>query len=304
MHLLLLALAIEVVAPQATLEEPFAAARDRAGNLYICEHKGQKITRIDPAGAVTRFAGTGSPGFGGDNGPASAASFTDPHGIVIAPDNRMYVADTQNHRIRRIDLRTGIISTVAGTGERGYSGDGGPAVKAKFDGTFGIALDAGGRKLYVADLGNRRIRRIEIESGIVTTVAGNGTSGVPRRARAAESPLVDPRAVAADGKGNVYILERNGNALRVLDRGGPHPHPDRAGHCEARYEGAQTPLRGPRRQPDHRRRRKPPGPQVCRRRPDYARNGAASRPHGVYVDGAGTLYICDTDHNRMLKLKL
>ena len=305
MHLLLLALAIEVVAPQATLEEPFAAARDRAGNLYICEHKGQKITRIDPAGAVTRFAGTGTPGYGGDSGPAPAASFTDPHGIVIAPDNRMYVADTQNHRIRRIDLRTGIITTIAGTGERGYSGDGGPAVKAKFDGTFGIALDAGGRNLYVADLGNRRIRRIEIESGIVTTVAGNGTSGVPEDgARATESPLVDPRAVAVDGKGNVYILERNGNALRVLDREGRirtliapgTVKPDMKGPkhlCVAR-DGSIIIADAE----NHLVRRYAGGVLTT------LETGPLRRPHGVYVDAAGTLYICDTDHNRILKLKL
>ena len=241
MHLLLLALAIEVVAPQATLEEPFAAARDRAGNLYICEHKGQKITRIDPAGAVTRFAGTGTPGYGGDSGPAPAASFTDPHGIVIAPDNRMYVADTQNHRIRRIDLRTGIITTIAGTGERGYSGDGGPAVKAKFDGTFGIALDAGGRNLYVADLGNRRIRRIEIESGIVTTVAGNGNL---RRARGWRPRHRKPAGgPARRGGGRQRQRLHSGAERQCAARAGPrgpHTHPHRTRHCEARYERAQN----------------------------------------------------------------
>ena len=303
MHVLLLALAIETVAPQAALIEPFAVAKDRAGNLYICEHKGQRITKVDRAGAISRFAGTGSAGYGGDNGPASAASFRDPHGIAISPDNRMYVADTQNHRIRRIDLRTGIITTVAGTGEPGYSGDGGPAVKAQFNGTFGIAIDGGGRKLYVADLGNRRIRAIDLKSGIVTTVAGNGTRGVPPDgAKAIDSPLLDPRAVAAGPKGEVYILERNGNALRVVDargsvrtliapgsaqpdmKGPKHLCVDRDGgiiiadaenHLIRRYtKGVLTTLDA----------------------------GELKRPHGVYVDRAGALYIADSFNHRVVKL--
>ena len=304
MHLLLFALAVEVVAPQAAFVEPFAAARDRAGNLYVCEHQGQKIMKVDPAGLVSRFAGTGAPGFGGDNGPADAAAFRDPHGIVIGPDNRMYVADTENHRVRRIDLRTGTITTIAGTGRRGFSGDGGPAVNAEFDGIYGIALDGRGRNLYVADLGNRRIRRIALRSGIVTTVAGNGTKGVPADgAAAAAGPLVDPRAVAADDKGNVYILERGGNALRLLDARGRI-------RTLIGPEGATPPMKGPK--------------HLCLDRDGgiviadaenhlirrYA-NGALStidtgplrRPHGVYVDSSGTLYICDSDNHRVLKLR-
>jgi DNA-binding beta-propeller fold protein YncE len=305
MHFLLLALAIETVAPQAAFVEPFAVAKDRAGNLYICEHKGQKITKVDPSGAPSIFAGTGSAGYGGDNGPAAAASFRDPHGIVIAPDNRMYVADTQNHTIRRIDLRTGVIATIAGTGERGYSGDGGPAAKAQFNGTFGIALDGGGRRLYVADLGNRRIRMIDLKSGIVTTVAGDGTRGVPPDgAKAIDSPLVDPRAVAVGPKGDVYILERNGNALRVVDtqgrirtliapgsvqpdmKGPKHLCVDRDGsviiadaenHLIRRYaKGVLTTLDA----------------------------GQLKRPHGVYVDRSGTLYIADSDNHRVVRLSL
>ena len=287
-----------MVAPTAAFVEPFAVAKDAAGNLYVCEHNGQKIVRVDPAGAVTRFAGTGTAGYGGDNGPADAASFTEPHGIVIGPGNLMYVADTQNHRVRRIDLRTRVITTIAGTGERGYSGDGGPAVEAQFNGTFGIALGAGGRKLYVADLGNRRIRVIDLKSGVVTTVAGNGERGVPSDgAVAINSPLLDPRAVAAGPDRKVYIIERNGNALRVVDqrgrirtllapgmKGPKHLCLDSAGgifiadtenHLIRKYANGVF---------------------------KTIETGPLNRPHGVYVDSSGALYVADSENNRVLKL--
>src|SRR5262245_31214699 len=205
----------------AKFVEPFAVAFDKQGNWYVCEHKGERIVRIDPSGGAAIVAGTGEEGNSGDGGPASQAKMLDPHGIVITPEQQMYVADTRNHTIRKINLKAGIISNVAGTGKAGYSGDGGPATKAEFNGTFAIDVDPGGHNLYVADLGNRRVRKIDLKSGIVTTIAGNGEKGVPKNgADAAASPLVDPRAVAADSKGNVYILERGGNALRVVDKQG------------------------------------------------------------------------------------
>ena len=205
----------------ARFVEPFAVAFDKQGNWYVCEHKGERIVRIDNAGKASVLAGTGQTGYSGDGGKAIQATMFDPHGIVITARQQMYVADTRNHTVRRIDLKTGFISTMAGTGKAGYSGDGGPATKAQFDGTFAIDVDPSGDSLYIADLGNRRVRKIDLRSGIVTTIAGNGEKGVPEDgADAAASPLVDPRAVAADSKGNVYILERGGNALRVVDRKG------------------------------------------------------------------------------------
>ena len=107
----------------------------------------------------------------------------DPHGIVITADQQMYVADTRNHTVRKIDLKTGSISTVAGTGKAGYSGDGGLATKAEFNGTFAIDMDPAGRNLYVADLGNRRIRKIDLKSGIVTTTRWQRREGCATRWR-------------------------------------------------------------------------------------------------------------------------
>jgi DNA-binding beta-propeller fold protein YncE len=204
-------------AVKAKLIEPFGVAFDKAGRWYICEYQGHRITRVSPGGEISLFAGMEQAGYNGDGGPASRASLKEPHGLAVAGD-QMYVADTSNHCIRKIDLKSGIITTIAGTGKAGFSGDGGAAIRAEFNGTFGIAVNREGDRICVADLGNRRIRLLDLKSGKITTVAGNGAEGVPSDGSdAAASPLVDPRAVALDAKGNVYILERRGNALRVVD---------------------------------------------------------------------------------------
>ncbi len=196
----------------ARLVEPFGVAFDERGNFYICEHKGQRVTRVDRQGKITLFAGTGTP---------ADLAFNDPHGLVISRSQQMYVADTRNHRVVRIDLKTGAHAVIAGTGQAGFSGDGGPATKATFNGIFAIDINLAGDKLYLTDLQNRRIRQLDLKTGIVTTIAGNGQAGVPDDgADAASNPLVDPRATAVDSKGNVHILERRGNALRAVDRQG------------------------------------------------------------------------------------
>ena len=308
---------IEQVAAGVKLIEPFGVAFDRTGALYICEHKGEKITRLDRAGTASLFAGTGVASYGGDGGPANQAALRDPHGLVIAPDQVMYIADTLNHRIRKVDLKTGAISTFAGTGVAGYSGDGGAATKAAFNGVFGIALNPAGDKLYVADLSNRRIRMIIVKTGIISSIAGNGTDGIPSDgAAAAESPLEDPRAVAADSQGNVYILERRGNALRVVDKKGKirtvikpgsmngpkHLCVDKKGnviiadaenHLVRKYsphDGSTVTIAGPGQKGDH---IEPADPLKTE----------LNRPHGVYVDSSGDLYITDSYNHRILKMK-
>ena len=129
---------------------------------------------------------------------------------------RLFIADTRNHRIRVVDLASGLIDTLAGTGERAKSAEGAAGKAAHLNGPF--AVDAREGRLYVADLMNRRIAQIDAGSGAVHTLAGNGEKGVPEDgARASEAPLVDPRAAAIDRRGNVYVLERQGNALRVVN---------------------------------------------------------------------------------------
>lgn len=312
---------VEQVAAGVKLIEPFAVAFDRNGDWYICEYKGEKITRLDSKGGASAFAGSGTASYSGDGGPASQATLRDPHGIVIGPNRQMYVADTLNHRVREIDLKSKTITTIAGTGESGYSGDGGPAVKASFNGVFAIALSGAGDKLYIADLNNRRIRVVDLKSGIVTTVAGNGKEGVPAEGAAAvDSPLVDPRAVAADSRGNVYILERRGNALRVVDRQGKirtlikpgDITPDLNGpkhlcvdlkdnviiadaenHLVRKYtpaDGKTVVIAGT-------------GQKGDRLIPGDALQTQLNRPHGVSVHPSGDLYVADSYNHRILKIK-
>ena len=204
---------------QGGLNEPFGVAFATNGDAYIVEMGGHRVSVLDGAGRLRVFAGTGEPGLSGDGGPASQARFNSPHHLAFGPDGRLYVADTQNFSVRRIDLTSGVITRVAGTGVKGFGGDGGPAADAQFGGIFAIAFR--GSRLYLCDLGNRRVRVVDLTSGIVTTVAGNGEKGVPVDGQPAlGQPLVDPRAIAVDVNGNLYILEREGHALRVVSPDG------------------------------------------------------------------------------------
>ena len=187
------------------------------GQVVLTEFGGHKVVRIDATGKVTPLAGSGMKGFA--DGVGEKAEFNAPHNLVVAPDGKIYVADTLNHRVRKLDPKTGTVTTIAG-GEKGYAGDGGPAKDARFNEAYHVALDADGKNLFVCDLGNRRIRKIDLKAGTIATVAGNGKKGIPTDgATAADAPLVDPRVVTLDKSGQIWILERSGNALRVVEDG-------------------------------------------------------------------------------------
>ena len=162
-------------ATQAELGVPEGVAVGPDGRVYISEVVGARVRRVDASGIITTVAGTGTPGFSGDGGPATSAMLSDPHGVAVAPDGTLYIADRSNHRIRRVDAN-GIITTVAGTGAYGFSGDGGPATLAQLNEPFGVALGPDG-SLYIADTFNHRTRRVGPD-GIITTVAGPGANGV------------------------------------------------------------------------------------------------------------------------------
>lgn len=209
-------------APATRLVAPFGIDFAADGSTYVVEMaKGERLRRIDADGRVLTLAGTGQKGDAGDDAGGLLAAFNGMHSLAVGADGTVYLADTWNNRIRTYDPRTGVVKAFAGTGGKGFAGDGGSADKAEFGGVFCVALDAGKRHLYVADLDNRRVRKIDIRSRAVTTVAGNGEKGVPKDGeKATTQPLVDPRAVAADKDGNVYVLERGGHALRVVDKEG------------------------------------------------------------------------------------
>src|SRR5205085_2442148 len=138
-----------------------------------------RVRSVDKKGVMKIVAGTGEKGVGPENGSAEMAQFNGPHNLVVAQDGDLYVADTWNNRVRRVCTYTHRISTLAGTGKAGFSGDGGKAEKAQFGGIYCVALDPKGENLYLDDLDNRRIRKVNFATGIVTTVAGNGEKGVP-----------------------------------------------------------------------------------------------------------------------------
>jgi sugar lactone lactonase YvrE len=320
-----------VPATEARLVQPFGIDFDQAGNAYLVELKGERALRIDRKGILTLFAGTGTKGNGGDGGPARKATVNGMHSLAVAPDGTVYLADTWNNRIRRIDPKSGTITAFAGTGKKGYAGDGGPALDAQFGGVYCIAFNADHGKMVVADLDNRRVRVIDMKTGIVSLVAGNGEKGVPRDgADARAAPLVDPRAVAADRKGNIYILERSGHALRVVDSAGKIRTvvgTGKAGNTGDDGDGRQATLNGPKHlcvdrddnviiadSANHVVRKYTPADGRIVRIAGTGKKGESgnggdplhvslNEPHGVHVDQGGTLYIVDSLNSRVFRLE-
>jgi hypothetical protein len=189
-------------ATQAQLNRPTALALDSTGALLFCDTGNQRIRRIS-SGQIITIAGTGTQGFSGDNGPATAAELDTPAGVAADAAGRVYVADSHNHRIRLISA-SNIITTIAGTGIEGYSGDNGPATQAQLALPQGLVLTSSGT-LLIADANNQRLRAIS-PSGVVTTLAGNGVQGAASNATlAATAPLNNPRSVALSAFGQPTI---------------------------------------------------------------------------------------------------
>ena len=206
-------------ATQARLSVPHGVAVDAQGNVYIAEVGNHRIRRVGTDGIITTIAGTGTRGFSGDGGPAAQARLDYPGGVAVDAKGAVYIADTDNHRIRRVGT-DGIITTIAGTGTRGFSGDEGPAVQARLDSPFGAAVDAQGN-VYIADFGNHRIRRVGTD-GIIKTLAGSGKydgfsgDGGP----AVQAQLAYPRGVAVDANGVVYIADTSNDRIRRVGTDG------------------------------------------------------------------------------------
>lgn len=205
-------------AADALLSEPFMCAFDAAGNLYVVEATNHCVRRVDKqSGVITTVAGTGAAGYSGDGGPAVQATFNEPYSIQIDSTGDIYIVDRLNAAVRKIDASTGTITTVAGTGEPGYGGDGGPGDQAQLQEPNDCFLDGQGG-LLIADVRDQRIRRLDLTTGTMSTFAGNGEKarsgdGLPAR----EASLLGPRAVCVDRRGNTYICEREGNGVRVVD---------------------------------------------------------------------------------------
>jgi len=205
-------------AVQAQLNLPFDVALDVRGNLYFSDTFNHRVRRIDQkSGTITTMAGDGTAGFSGDGGLATKARLNEPYGIVLDALGSLFVVDRLNRRVRRVDGRTGIITTVAGNGTKTYSGDGGPAQAAGLVEPNGVALDRTGQFLLIADVGGNRIRKVDLTTGRISTFAGTGRARHDGDGRpAADASLWGARAVDVGPDGSVYILEREGNTLRVV----------------------------------------------------------------------------------------
>jgi sugar lactone lactonase YvrE len=201
------------------LDGPFDVGFDPAGNLYFADTFNHRIRRVDVrTGVIATVAGNGAAGYAGDGGPATEASLNEPYGIAIDRAGDVYVADRHNHCVRRIDRVSGVIATVVGNGSAGFAGDGGPAAAARLVEPNGLALDAAQRRLFVADVGDHRVRVVDLVSGRIATFAGTGEAvhsgdGGP----AAAAGVFGARAVEVAADGRVFILERQGSSLRVVD---------------------------------------------------------------------------------------
>ena len=210
---------------QAALDRPSGVAADGAGNLFIADMDNHRIRKVDPAGVISTVAGTRGFGSGGDGGPAVDARLRNPSGVAVDGAGNLFIADMDNHRIRKVDS-AGVISTVAGTGEffGGFGGDGGPAIQADLDRPSGVAVDGAGN-LFIADMGNHRIRKVDA-AGTITTVAGAGEFGFGRGGFGGDGgPAIDarlnrPYGVAVDGAGNLFIADMGNHRIRKVDAAG------------------------------------------------------------------------------------
>lgn len=205
------------LATNAELYNPEAVAVDSAGNVYIADTFNNAIRKVSPSGIITTFAG-GAYGYTGDDGLATSATLAAPYGVAIDSNGNVYIADTRNSVIRKIDA-SGIITTVAGNGTYGYTGDGGQATSATLSYPYNIAVDKNGN-LYIADRANYVIRMVT-PAGIISTVAGNNSSGYSGDGGAATSAqLGDPAGVAVDGSGNLYIADSTNQVVRKMNSAG------------------------------------------------------------------------------------
>jgi sugar lactone lactonase YvrE len=225
-------------ATAAQLWNPSDVALDQQGNLYIADHNNNRVRKVDQQGVITTIAGSGTAGFSGDGGPATAAQLNTESPNVVTPDvggpgqtmslafdadGNLYITDSGNARVRKVDGK-GIITTIAGTGTAGFSGDGGPAKAAQLGNLSGLAFDAEG-SLYIADAPGRgfrdsRIRKID-KAGIITTFAGTGEGGFSGDGGpATAAALLAPGNITFDSQGNLYIADNGNNRIRKVDKNG------------------------------------------------------------------------------------
>jgi hypothetical protein len=210
----------DIPATSAALASPTAVAVGPSGlNLYIADTFNNEVREVNlTTGIITTIAGTGTAGFAGDGGPATSAELYDPSGLAVASGGNVFISDSDNEVVREVTASTGIINTIAGTPQTlGDSGDNGPAKSAELATPYGLALNSAGTLLYVADRDNNAIREVNLTTGIITTIAGNGAFGpTGNGGPATAAALSSPRSVAVDAAGDVFIADTLGNEIRMV----------------------------------------------------------------------------------------
>ncbi len=265
-----------IAAITSELNNPYNVAVDASRNIFIADYDNNRIRKVTAStGIISTLAGTGTAGFSGDSGLATQAKINQPRGIAIDEQGNVYFADQANFRIRKVDAATGIITTVAGNGAPGYSGNNGPATAAMINFAHSIAIDPNG-DLVIADTWNHLIRKVTMSTGIIKTIIGSGfpgfsgDSGLARIAR-----LNYPTGIAIDASGNIYITDQQNNRVRKVTAADSLIHTI-AGNGIMGYYGDGG----------------------------LALAAQLNKPVGVAVDAAGVVYVADSYNNRVRKIDL
>ncbi|HVX13257.1 MAG TPA: hypothetical protein VHC22_18885 [Pirellulales bacterium] len=321
-------------AARINIDQPFGVELGPDGGLYICEVGQHRVRRLDLAsGQVTTVAGSGRLGYSGDGGPATEADLNEPYEIRFDSRGNLFFVDMRGAVVRRVDKQTGHIATVAGVGRPGFDGDGGPATAALLRDPHSIAFDDADR-LYIADIGNHRIRRVDPQKGLIETIVGNGEKKLPRDGVPAQGePIYGPRALFIAGE-QLWIALREGNSIWRMDlaRGTLH-HVAGTGQKGYSGDGGPAPAatfdgpKGIALYPDGNGLAVVDTENQAIRRIDlklnkietvagggplargYAGDGGPAtaaqldRPHGICIGPEGALYIGDTVNHRVRRIK-
>jgi DNA-binding beta-propeller fold protein YncE len=309
------------------INNPYGVIIGPDGALYFCDLDNQRIRRFDfKTKRLTTVAGNGERKYAGDGGPATGGSLNMPHEIQFDRSGNLYIAERDNHVVRKVDAKTRIISTCAGTGTAGFSGDGGPASEAQLRQPHSIAITPDGQTLLICDIGNHRIRAVTLRTGLIEAYAGTGErQATPDGSALRGTPLNGPRTMVFDPNGELYLALREGNTIYRIDRKAQTLHhiagTGTQGHTGDGGPARAATLAGPKglaygrgilyvadteshviRAIDLKRGTidtvlgtgtRGDGPE-----PD-PRRCALARPHGLFVDRDGVLYVADSETHRI-----